>query len=190
MRALLPLLAVAALLLGPAESAAQPAGGGEPIYDELRRTALNIRPADIGIEVRGSQPIVYGIVMDMDVDGHTATLVSFSAGDTSLYLSSGGGTIGGSADPGVAAASRDFVAAARPHLAAMAAAPRQPLPGRGQTSFYLITTAGVRGSTRPTEALVEGTDALAPLFMAGQRVLHLILQAGRRDRPGKRGQSQ
>ncbi|HEV7661040.1 MAG TPA: hypothetical protein VGO55_14475 [Allosphingosinicella sp.] len=115
--------------------------------------------------------------MDMDVDGHTATLVSFAAGDTSLYLSSGGGTIGGSADHDVAAASRDFVAAARPHLAAMAAPRDQPRPGRGETSFYLITTAGLRGATRSTEALVNETDALSPLFMAGQRVLHLILQA-------------
>ncbi|HEV7661039.1 MAG TPA: hypothetical protein VGO55_14470 [Allosphingosinicella sp.] len=55
MRALLPLLALAALLPGPAQSVAQPARSGETMYDELRRMALNMRPADLGIDVRGSR---------------------------------------------------------------------------------------------------------------------------------------
>jgi hypothetical protein len=173
MRILLSLLACAALLLGPAGSAAQ----SDPMYESMRRIALTTRPADVGVTAQDTQPVVYGIVMDMDISGRTATLVSFSTGDTSLYLSSGGGSIGGIGHANVAAASRDFVAAARPHLAAMAATRRHPRPGRGQTIFYLLTTAGVHSATRSTAALEAQTDALSPLFAGGQRVLTLFLQA-------------
>ncbi|MEA3013433.1 MAG: hypothetical protein QOD42_1978 [Sphingomonadales bacterium] len=109
--------------------------------------------------------------IDLDLEGRTATLVSFSSGDASLYLSNGGGMIGGIGHANVAAASRDFVAAARPHLNAMAPARSHPRPGRGQTIFYLLTTAGVHGAARSTAALAAQTDALSPLLLAGERVI-------------------
>jgi hypothetical protein len=107
----------------------------------------------------------------MDVDGRTATVISFETGDASLYLSTGGGIIGGGPHPAVADAARRFVAAARLRLAETARTDGFPRPGRGRDSFYLLTTAGVFAATRSDAALRAGTDPFSPLFGAGQDVL-------------------
>ena len=156
---------------------------GEAIYEELRTMALGLKPADLGLgEIRPGQP--YGIVMDIDVDGQTATLTSFSSGDASLYLSTGGGTIGGGEHEVVANAARRFVEAAGEHLREMAGADEQPRPGAAQVTFYVLTSQGVAGSSRPEQDLGEGRDALSPLFYAGQDVITQLRLMEERRQPG------
>src|ERR1044072_2436959 len=110
MRWALALLAIAAIALFVAtrvraESQAQRSGEGRAMYESLRAMALATSASDLGLDPAGADPFVYGVVMDMDVDGETATIVAFETGDTSLYLSTGGGTIGwGEHPPGAGAA--------------------------------------------------------------------------------------
>jgi len=143
---------------------------GAAIYGELRTMALGLTPADLGLgDLPGDQ--AYGIVMDIDFDGETATLTAFASGDASLYLSTGGGTIGGGEHAPVAQAAKRFVQAGSDNLDRMAKADDRPRPAAGQVCFYVLTSNGVFGATRPEDDLGEGRDPLSPLFYAGQEVI-------------------
>ena len=127
-------------------------------------------PANLGLgELPDGQP--YGIIMDMDVDGDTATLTSFASGDASFYLSTGRIIIGGGEHAAVANAAKRFVAAAGQHLDRMARSDTQPRPAAGQINFYVLTSEAVLGATRPEIELGEGRDSLSPLFYAGHDVI-------------------
>jgi hypothetical protein len=170
------LLAIAAFALVPAAGrAAAPAdqsrNEGRAMYEQLRTMALHTRAGDLGIQAGRTEPVVFGIVMDMDIDGETATLVAFETGDASLYLSTGGGMIGGGAHRTVAEAARRFVAAARAVLSSTSRTEAFPTPGRGETSFYLLTTAGTFAATRTEERVAGGGDTFSALFAQGQEVL-------------------
>jgi hypothetical protein len=97
------------------------------MYEGLRAQALATKPGDLGIEP-SAELLVYGVVMDMDIGGNTATIVSFSTGDTSLYYSTGGGTIGAGGQETVATASR----ASSPRRGTMCPAWPRPPTFRGR----------------------------------------------------------
>lgn len=142
-------------------------------YSGLRKLALSTKAVDIGLKPRANEP--YAIVMDIDVNGRTATITSFATGDASLYLSSGGGTIGsGQASPEVAAAAKQFVGAAAAYVPSMEKTSNTPLPQAGEVNFYAVTPEGVYGATRNEQELGERKDAFSPLFYAGQEVLTQI----------------
>jgi len=144
------------------------------MYLGLRGKALNVKAADIRLTPElAVEP--YGIVMDMDIDGRTATFVAFATGEASVYLSTGGGTIGaGQASQDVSVAAKEFVAAAKPYVPAMAKVSEHPLPGVGEITFYVLTPGGVHTATRLERALGEGNEALSPLFYAGHRLMTQI----------------
>ena len=156
---------------------------GEEMYSRLRLLALQMKPADLGLgEIRDGEP--YGIVMDMDVDGDTATLTSFASGDASFYLSTGRIIIGGGEHVAVADAAKRFVDGAGQHLERMAKSDAQPRPGPGQVNFYVLISQGVLAATQPEKDLGEGRVPLSPLFYAGHDVitqLRLIEERSRRN---------
>jgi hypothetical protein len=170
------LLALAALVLIPPAAPAtaptrQSRDEGRAMYEQLRTMALHTRAGDLGIRAGAIEPLVFGIVMDMDIDGETATLVAFETGDASLYLSTGGGVIGGGAHPAVAEAARRFVASARAVRNSASRAESFPRPGRGEATFYLLATAGTFAATRTEEGLAGGRDAFSAVFSEGQDLL-------------------
>jgi len=148
--------------------------GAEEMYWGLRGMALQTKPEDIGLSPIGDRE-PYAVVMDMDVNGRTATITSLASGDASLYVSTGGGTIGsGQASQDVAAAARQFVKAAATHLEVMTKSDKQPVPQSGQVIFYVVTREGIYSVSRSKQALGDGDDPLSPLFFAGQEVLTQI----------------
>ncbi len=154
-----------ALLLALMPAAAFAQDGGRDMYAALRDRALHTDLGDLGIRVSLSEDarerVVYGIVMDLDLDGETATLAGFVTGDASLYLSTGGGWIGGIEHPRVVEATRNFIATADGiDFDGSTAATSFPRPGPGQVHFYLLTSGGVVLVTASTEALETGNDAL------------------------------
>ena len=63
-------------------------------YNDLRGQVFTATPEQIGLtNTDDERP--YAIVMDMGMEEGTATLVSIIDGNASMYLSSGGGIIGG-----------------------------------------------------------------------------------------------
>jgi hypothetical protein len=156
-------------------SAASVQADGPEMYASLRDRALQTKIDDLGIRVSlaadAPMPFVYGVVMDVEVDGGTATLVAFITGDASLYLSNGGGRIGGIADPHVIEAARNLIEAARhADLAGTTATTAFPGPGPGQVHFFLLTSDGVHLLAAPVALLDSGGHALSPLFGTGDEV--------------------
>jgi len=150
---------------------------GNP-YAHLRAQALTSDAATLGIAPSDD---VWGVLMDLPISGVIATVVAFADGSASIYLSSGGGFIGGGHKPPIQRAARAFVAAAGAARALLAPTATFPTSDAGSVRFYARTRGGVLGADAPEQALASGRHALSPLFMAGQGVI----SAYREDQTGK-----
>jgi hypothetical protein len=120
--------------------------------------------------------------METDYSQAVATLVSFSTGDASFYLSSGGGVIGGGAHESVRAAAARFVAAATGFLSHLEKTDRYPLPSAGRTRFYVLTTDGIYTAEAGEEELGGGSLPLSPLFSHGHEVITELRKTTERTR--------
>jgi hypothetical protein len=63
----------------------------ENAFGGLRKQAFSVTPEQLGLSLPTDKTVVYGVIMDWEMGGATATTVSYQTGDASLYLSSGGG---------------------------------------------------------------------------------------------------
>lgn len=158
----------------PAASSSAPDEAGpkkqNPYYG-LRKQALTApRQEATGAEPKGSME-AWAAVMEMAFGGATATVAAFEDGTTSIYLSSGGGFIGGGADEKVGAAGKAFIAAADRCISQMTMTDAFPEPRLGETIFYIRTDVGTFMAKEPKDELVRGRNVLSPLFAAAQEVI-------------------
>lgn len=136
------------------------------IYSQMRRNALETRLPGMGRDA------VHVVLMDWHIEKGTATVAAAADGSASLYLSLGGGYIGGSEK---VASIRD----AALHAINVASSLRlhfdrtetSPLPSLGDVTFYLNTGSGVRVAVAPEAKLRAGADPLAALGGAMQRII-------------------
>jgi hypothetical protein len=98
-------------------------------------------------------------------------------GGASLYISSGGGAIGGEKLEAVRVGARRFTQFAGIHLPEMSRCTDFPLPGVGRTVFYVLTPNGVFTQSAPEQELGAGGHSFSPLFHAGQYVIGHIRAA-------------
>jgi hypothetical protein len=138
----------------------------------LRDQALSIRASQVGLQPNGSR--VWGILMETGYPEAVATLVAFADGTTSLYFSSGGGTIGAGEHLAVRTAAESLLRAADEHLSAFSPATEYPLPAVGRVRFYVHTFDGILTADRNEDDLGYERDALAPVFHAGHAVISAI----------------
>ena len=97
-------------------------------YNDLRNLAFNATEEQIGVQFPADQTKIYGVIMDWDLGEGTATLVAFLSGDASLYLSSGGGVIGGGGHENVKQAVNAFITKAEKYLTKTTRTETTPLP--------------------------------------------------------------
>ncbi len=179
---LLILLAVVALLAvfagflfrsrtGPSGSSRVVTKPQQNPYPDLRNQAFTCKRTDIGIPAPGQAKEPWGAIMEMGYEKGPVTIVTFSDGSASIYLSSGGGFIGGIGHESVRRAAQAFVSAAGKFQPQMTAAKDFPEPTLGQAVFYIRTDEGLFSSSAPEKALGEGKHPLSPLFYAGQEVI-------------------
>jgi hypothetical protein len=126
-----------------------PAARADPnAYIGLRNMALQGSRAKFGIPASLSSSEPYGVVMDWGVEKGTATVVALDDGTGSVYLSSGGGYIGGGqSHESIRTAAKKTVELAASVLPLMHLTSSYPLPERGQVTFYVLTDAGVLNAT-------------------------------------------
>jgi len=103
-----------------------------------------------------------------------ATLVAFADGTTSLYFSSGGGTIGAGEHATVRMASEEFLRIAGDHVDKFTPTKEYPLPQQGRVRFYVHTRDGVLTADRDEQDLGYERDPLSPVFHAGHAVIGAI----------------
>ena len=115
----------------------------ENAYEGLRKMCFETTPKQLGFEADEKELKTYGVVMDMGLDGTTITLVTYETGDASIYLSTGGGVIGGGQHETVNKAAKQFLKFAQSQVSKASKAENQDLPKGEDLYFYFLTNKGV-----------------------------------------------
>ena len=114
----------------------------------------------------------YAIVMDMGMGGDgIATLVSIVDGNASMYLSSGGGVIGGYAHENCRKAAIDFVNMGQDYFTKMVPVDSFPLPQADNVRFYILTNKGKYSIEEEIEKIENDKSDWGQLFFEGQKVI-------------------
>ena len=140
-------------------------------YQDLRNMALSVTPEQLQLSQPAEQTKVFGVIMDWDIGGGIATFVSFETGDASMYLSSGGGVIGGSGHENVINAAKAFVMKAQTYLDKASKIDTTPLPDRNCVRFYFLTNKGKYSAQENLQNIENNTSIWLPLFEEGNKVI-------------------
>jgi hypothetical protein len=164
----------AAVVFGVVVSAiaaiAAPGAEVNDAYTGLRNMALGMTPDMLGLS--GSLPNrPYAVITDISLENGVATVVAGLGGQASIYLSSGGGYIGGEGNANVRAAAKAAVEAADAALSEMHPTKEHPLPEQGNVTFYVLTTSGIMTATSSESALRDTSQPLGHLYDAAQNVI-------------------
>jgi hypothetical protein len=135
--------------------------------------ALGITREKAGLAATYAPTEPWGVIMDWVVSQAIATIIAFSNGHASIYLSTGGGFIGGGeSHESVRNAAKRMVAVAgecQPHTHATS---EYPLPQKqGEVLFYLLTDAGIFTATASKEDLSSHHHPLSKLHDAAQGII-------------------
>ena len=144
------------------------------IYDDLRADVLALDPGAVGISATDDDPTIFGVVMETGFPEGVATLVALIDGTTSLYLSSGGGTIGGGDHPEVAVATLAFVRAVAGELDCLEPDDDDELPAPGRVILRALTYDGRRAADLDEDDLGNDRHTLSPAFHLGHEVIALL----------------
>lgn len=140
-------------------------------YEMLHNAALHTSRSEIGLPPASTPTQAWGAIMDWGLPEGTATVVSFSDGSASLYLSSGGGFLGGISHESVRKAAQKMVATANENQAHMLPTKTYPIPTLGQMTFYILTDAGTLTASASQDDLMNHRSSLSTLGDAAQEVI-------------------
>jgi hypothetical protein len=139
-------------------------------YNDLRGQVFSATPEQIGLtNTDDERP--YAIVMDMGMEEGTATLVSIIDGNASMYLSSGGGVIGGFGHENCKKAAIDFVNMGQDYFTKMVSVDSFPLPKADNVRFYILTNKGKYSIEEAIEKIENDKSDWGQLFFEGQKVI-------------------
>jgi hypothetical protein len=141
-------------------------------YLGLRNQILKLNREKIGLSAPAKPTEPWAAVMDWGVMNGTATVVAIADGTASIYLSSGGGSIGGGqSHDSIRKAAQKMVSVAAEFQPQMPATDTYPLPQSGQVTFYVLTDAGVFTASAPQEDLSSHRHPLGKLGDAAQEII-------------------
>ena len=159
------------LLHGRSQKHAESKPAPKDVYQGLRDSAFQNSRAKLGLSPASTPTQPWGVIMDWGVTEGTVTVVAFSDGNASVYLSSGGGFIGGASHESIRKAAQRMVAIAAECQPQTHATTTYPLPQRAQVIFYLLTDSGAFTANAPQEELSSHHHSLAKLGDAGQEII-------------------
>jgi hypothetical protein len=140
------------------------------VFSDLRSRAFETTPDKL--ELRPATDMeVYGVIMDWEVSNGTMTLVCFQTGDASIYLSSGGGFIGGIQHESVKNASKNFVRLSQAYVLKGSRTSNTALPKKDHVQFYLLTQAGIFFKDVPMGSIEDRSSGWLDLFAAANDVI-------------------
>ena len=133
-------------------------------YMQMRKMALDVTAEQLGFKIPEDSIKVYGIVTDLDMDGGTATIVTYLTGDASIYLSSGGGFIGAGQHESVRKVTKKFVE--NGHLISFKGEKFEnpDLPTKGNANFYFLSNMGKTRITESMSKMENGNSEYSKLF--------------------------
>lgn len=156
-------------------------GGGQQspdeIYRDLRTLALDSPAHGLALP-DADHPDVSGLVIDIPAQGGFATVVSLTDNTTSMYTSTGGGTIGAGEHTNVAVATQQLLSTVQAHLGAFKKKDDVDLPPAGYVRFHLLSPGGSRFEDIAEDSFWGRTPHhLVPVIAAAQEVLTAIRDA-------------
>lgn len=146
-------------------------------YSLLRNSAFKIKREEAGIPAPPPDRPVWAVLMETGHPHVTETLALVIDGTSSVYVSDGGGVIGGHGHENVRKANAEFMQLANRDRHHFQATEANPIPAPGFTVFYARTDAGLLFYGDTQEAFMRG-HVLSELFQAGQEAitqLHIIV---------------
>ena len=150
------------------------------VYTKLREHALSLP-----LPVKEGRTVLM-LVMDWYLTSGLASVVAAFDGSASIYLSSGGGFIGGGQGSAeIRAAAARAIEIADQNLARFEPVATADLPERGSVHFYARTATGLMRGTASEKALSDGADPLQALGGAMQNVItqYRLFQAEKAQTP-------
>ncbi len=111
--------------------------------------------------------------MDWGVPTGTATVMALADGSASIYLSSGGGYLGGQKEEAVRRAAIQAIEVAREYPSEMRTTTEYVLPATGEVIFYLLTDSG---ALIASEKEVELHNPEHPLSKLGNAMQNIVTQ--------------
>ena len=164
------LLSLSLCLLPAAGSCKRPLPNLDNPFNELRGRFLNLKASDIGFKPSKDRQIL-GASLEFFIQDNIVSLVAVSDGSASLYFSTGGGIIGIGQHKEAVEPIKAFLNQAQMHLPDAKLVTETPLPAKGQTLLYLITTEGIKQVIAPDMMTLPERSPFFPLFDAGQHVI-------------------
>jgi hypothetical protein len=148
-----------------------PQKSGADVMRELRLRALSTPAKEFGISPTVEFPRTYAVLIDFPIGDATATIVSLSDGNASLYTTSSFGIIGGVAHEKVKLATANLIRASDKFFDEAKPAKEYPYPAKGKVRFYLVSFNGVHFLEADLAAIESNQSRVASLFWLGQEVL-------------------
>ncbi|MBS1849861.1 MAG: hypothetical protein JST79_03035 [Acidobacteria bacterium] len=144
------------------------------LYVQLRDTVLQGSRLKLGLPPASTQDEPFAVMMDWGISSGTATVVAIADGNASVYLSQGGGAIGGGqSQASVRALARETVSLATEVRPRMQFARTFPLPRPGEVTFYVLTDAGIFTASATEDDL---QDSANPFHKLGGSLQALLSQ--------------
>jgi hypothetical protein len=154
------------------------------IYLGLRGMMLHGSRAKFSLPATSKPTEPWGVLMDWGVTKGTASVVAMSDGSASVYLSSGGGFIGGGGQKPIHNAALKAVEIAREVRLLSTPVEAYPLPEQHEVFFYFLTDAGVYMERSSDQEMKSPSH---PLKSIGDAMQEVITQYRIWDQSGRKG---
>jgi hypothetical protein len=151
----------------------------ERVYEGLRTGALGVTEAVVG-KAPPEYPHLLGAVVDIPSEGAMASVVALADGTTSMYTSTGGGTIGAGAHDAVARATRALLAKLEESIDMFPVDQRVDLPAADMVQITLVTPTGRRRANVPAAAFWGSEPSTVVELIAA---IHDVISAIRGTEP-------
>ncbi len=143
-------------------------------FDRQRNIALNVSPAQLKLTIPDDETLVYGMVIDMEIEGGFMTLACYITGAAALYFSSGGRISEGGKNVEVAESAVEFVTEAQGFLETAQLIKIPVLPEHGFVNFYFLTNKGKYIAKENMNYINDNSSLLLGLFEKASNVISKI----------------
>lgn len=143
--------------------------GGNP-FSDLRNMAFHVTAEQLGLENINDNE-VYGVIMDWDLGEGIMTLITYQTGDASMYLSTGGGVIGGGQHENVNTATKRFVEQADKYISKTIETDSTPIPDKNCVKFYFLTNSGKYFAQEQMTSFEDETSIWMDYFNEANKVI-------------------
>lgn len=145
-------------------------------FQDYRNKTLNTSPTELGISIADEKNKVYGVIMEINIDGVIHTVYSFENGDAGLYIGTGDGIVNASKNPAVMKAAKAFLKSGKNYLEKTEKAKKTPLPEKEIIKFYLLTNKGIYSATEVSINIESNSSPWTTLYDRGSDLLAELLK--------------